>query len=141
MGSDGGENVRERRQADGYLPFRVAIFYVVPNITNASTVIPFLNNPSEGFGLAVFYLQSVLSVIRASHNLVITPFCATRDSDGQCTSVQGTRMCGPHTVVPDEHLGTIMVCDPTCREVGGDSVGVDADYILYVTATDDGKLA
>ena len=118
----------------------MAVFYVIENITNASTVIPFLNDPSEGFVIAVNYLRYILSVIRAPHNLTIPPFCNTRNSDGQCTSAEEPRMCGPHAVVPDEHLGTIMVCDPTCREVGGSNIGVDADYILYVSAVNDGKL-
>ena len=30
-----------------------------------------------------------------------------------------------------------MICDPTCCVVGGG--GVDADYIFYVSALDDGK--
>ena len=137
MGSDGGDGVPDKRQADGYLPYRIAVYYVTENITNSSTVIPMLNDPSGGFQLAVNYLQSVLSVIRAPRNLTIPPSCAT-ELDDQCTSVR-PRMCGDYTTVPDEHLGTIMVCDPTCREVGGSNTGVDADYILYVTAVNDGK--
>ena len=138
LGNDGGDDDRDRRQAGGYLPYRMAVYYVTENITNPSTVIPMLNDPSGGFQLAVNYLQSVLSVVRASGNLTIPPFCATR-SDGQCTSVAEPRMCGEFARVPDEHLGTITVCDPTCREVGGSNIGVDADYILYVTAVNDGK--
>ena len=134
MGSDGGDGVPDKRQADGYLPFRIAVYYITQNITNPSTVIPMLNDPSGGFQLAINYLQGVLSVIRARRNLAFPPSCAT-ELDGQCTSVR-PRMCGDHATVPEEHLGTIMVCDPTCREVGG---GVDADYILYVTAVNDGK--
>ena len=137
MGS--GDSVPDKRQTNEYRPFRIVVYYVRENITNPSTVIPMLNNPSGGFQLAINYLQSVLSVVRASHNLTIPPFCATeRRSDGQCTSVE-PRMCGEFARVPDEHLGTITVCDPTCREVGGSNIGVDADYILYVTAVNDGK--
>ena len=137
MESDSGDGVPDKRQAGGYLPFRIAVYYVTENITNPSTVIPMLRDQSGGFQLAINYLQRVLSVIRASRNLVIPPSCATEQL-GQCTSV-GSRMCGDYTTVPDEHLGTIMVCDPTCREVGGSNIGVDADYILYVTAVNDGK--
>lgn len=133
------DGVPDKRQTGGYLPYRMAVYYVTENITNSPTVIPMLNDPSGGFQLAINYLQSVLSVIRASRNLTIPPFCATeRLSDGQCTSVE-PRMCGEFARVPDEHLGTITVCDPTCREVGGSNIGVDADYILYVTAVNDGK--
>ena len=117
----------------------MAVYFVRENITNSSTVLPLLNDPSGGFQLAINYLQNVLSVIRAPHNLTIPPFCNARNSDDQCASVE-PRMCGPHAVVPDEHLGTIMVCDPTCHEVGGSNIGVDADYILYVSAVNDGKL-
>ena len=137
LGSDSGDGVPDKRQAGGYLPFRIAVYYVTENITNSSTVIPMLNDPSGGFQLAVNYLQSVLSVIRASQNLIIPLYCADEQL-GQCISVR-PHMCGDYTTVPNEHLGTIMVCDPTCREVGGSNTGVDADYILYVTAVNDGK--
>ena len=130
----GSKDVRDRRQAAGYLPYRMAVYYVTENITNASTTIPMLNDPSGGFQLAVTYLQHVLSVIRAPNNITIPPSCATTNNLDQCTSIE-PRMCGPHATIPDEHLGTIIVCDPTCRQVGG---GVDADYILYVTAFNDG---
>ena len=139
MGSDSDEGVRERRNTDGYLPYRMEVHLVTENITNSSTFIPFLTDPSGEFRSAINYLQSVLSVIRAPHNLVIPPSCATRRrSDGQCASIR-LRRCGRHVIVPDEHLGTIMVCDPTCHEVGGTNTGVDADFIFYVTAVDDGK--
>lgn len=134
LGSDRGDGPRERRQADSYQPYRMSVHLVMENITNASTVLPMLNDPSGGFQSAINYLQSVLSVIRAPHNLFVPPFCAKRNSNGQCTETKA-RMCG-HSTVPAEHLGTIMVCDPTCREVGG--TGVDADYVFYVTAVDDG---
>ena len=106
------------------------------NITNSSTVIPMLNDPSVGFQRVINYLQSVLSVIRASSNLYFPSSCAEPNSDGQCIRLE-PQSCGDHATVPNEHLETVMVCDPTCREVGG---GVDADYILYVTAVNDGKL-
>ena len=105
------------------------------NITNSSTVIPMLNDPSGGFQQVINYLQSVLSVIRASSNLYFPSSCAEPNSDGQCIRLE-PQSCGDHATVPNEHLETVMVCDPTCREVGG---GVDADYILYVTAVNDGK--
>ena len=139
MGSDSEEGVRERRKADGYLPYRMEVYFVTENITNSSTILPFLNDPSGEFRSAINYLQSVLSVIRSPHNIVIPPSCATtRSSDGQCTSIR-PRMCGRHVIVPDEHLGTITVCDPTCHEVGGTNTGADADFIFYVTAVGDGK--
>ena len=139
MGSDGGADFRNRRQTGDYLPYRIAVYFVTENITNASTVLPLLNDPSGGFQLAINYLQSVLSVMRVSHNLNITPHCFDRNDDGDCIRVEDPSTCGPHTVVPNEHLGTTMVCDPICREVGGSSIGVDADYILYVTSVNDGK--
>ena len=139
MGSDNGEGFRDRRQTGDYLPYRIAVYFVEENITNASTVLPLLNDPSEGFQLAINYLQRVLSVIRASHNLTITPRCIGINNDTECVRVEDLPACGPHTVVPNEHLGTTMVCDPTCHEVGGDGAGVNADYILYVTAINDGK--
>ena len=142
MDSDSDEGVRERRQADGYLPYRMAVYFVTENITNSSTIIPFLNDPSGGFQAAINYLQSVLSVRTASHNLIVSPTCATRRGiDGQCTSVHQRQMCGRHVLVPDEHLGTITVCDPVCHKVGdtNNGPGVDADFILYVTAVHDGK--
>ena len=117
----------------------MAVYFVEENITNSSTVIPFLRDSTEGLGLAINYLQSILSVIRAPNNLVITPSCATRNGNGQCTSIFEPTVCGDYVRVPDEHLGTRTVCDPTCREVGGNGVGVDADYILYVTAVNDCK--
>ena len=116
----------------------MVVYLVMENISNSSTVIPMLTDPSGGFQLAINYLQSVLSVIRAPHNLTIPPSCAARNDDGQCTSIKPT-MCGDFATVPDEHLGTRMVCDPTCHEEGGSNIGVDADYILYVSAFDAGK--
>ena len=138
MGGGNGEDLRDRRQTGDYLPYRIAIYFVEENITNASTILPLLNDPSEGFQLAINYLQSVLSVIRADHNLTITPRCIDTNDNDECVRVEDPPTCGPHTVVPDRHLGAI-VCDPICREVGGSNIGVDADYILYVTAVNDGK--
>ena len=134
LGSDSGDGVF-KRQADQYLPFRIAVYYVRENITNSSTVLPILTDPSGGFQRVINYLQSVLSVIRASGNLYFPSSCAERNSDGQCSRLE-PQSCGDHAIVPDEHLEPVMVCDPTCREVGG---GVNADYILYVTAVNDGK--
>ena len=130
MGKESADGVPDKRQTGEYLPFRIAVHYLTENITNSS-VIPVLKDPSGGFQLAVNYLQRVLSVIRASHNLTIPSSCATFNSESQCTSLE-PQMCGNYTL-PVEHFEPIMVCDPTCREVGG---GVDADYILYVIAND-----
>ena len=138
LGRDDGDATRDRRQTNTYLPYRMTPYYVMDNITNASTVVPLLQNSSGGFQLAIDYFQSILSVIRAPHNLTIPPSCATTNDVDQCTSIK-PRMCGPHATVPDEHLGTIMVCDPTCHEEGGSNIGVDTDYIYYVTAFNDGK--
>ena len=134
------EGDRAKRQTGDYLSYRMAIYYVEENITNASTIIPWLENESGGFQMAINYLQSVLSVIRADYNLTIRPNCTATNSSGQCISVSETPTCGPHVTVPDQHLGVITVCDPICREVGGNNTGVDADYIYYVTALDDGRL-
>jgi len=138
LGSNNGDGVRDRRQANTYLPYRVTPYYVMENITDSLTVIPLLESSSGGFQSAINYFQSILSVLRAPHNLIIPPSCTNTTSEGQCTSVQ-PRMCGPHATIPDEHLGNITVCDPTCREAGGNNVGVDTDYIYYVTAVNDGK--
>ena len=133
---DGSDSDRDKKQANDYLPFRIAVHFVTENISNSSFVLPLLEDPSGGFQLAIYYLQSVLSVIRAPHNLTITPICAATNDDGQCTSLE-QHMCGPYATIPEEHLEITMICDPTCREVGGG--GVDADYIFYVSAFDDGK--
>ena len=126
------ENDRNRRQADDYHPYRIVVYFVDDYIDSSSTFL--LTNPSEGFQLAINYLQSVLSVIRAPHNLTIPLYCATTNYDNQCTSLE-PQMCGPFTI-PDEHLGAIIVCDPTCHKEGG---GVDTDYILYTSAYNEGK--
>ena len=125
----GSEGDRAKRQTGDYQPYRMAIYYVEENITNASTIIPWLENESGGFQMAINYLQSVLSVIRADYNLTIKPNCTATNSSSQlqCTSVSETPTCGPHVTVPDQHLGIITVCDPICHEVEG-------------TALDDGKL-
>ena len=133
MRKESADGVPDKRQTGGYLPYRIAVYYATENITNSS-VIPMLNDSSGGFQLAINYLQRVLSVIRASRNVTFPSDCTnytTFNNESQCTSVKpGT--CGDYTV-PVEHLETIMICDPTCREVGG---GVDADFILYVGADD-----
>ena len=134
---DGSDSARDRRQADNYRPYRMAVHLVTENITNSSTVLPMLQDPSGGFQQAINYLQRVLSVIRADHNLTFPSSCASTNIDGQCTSLE-QHMCGPYATIPEEHYETLMLCDPTCREVGGG--GVDADYIFYVSAFSDGKL-
>ena len=117
----GRGDARERRQAGDYQPYRLVVYYVEENITNASTVIPMLQDASGEFQRAVDYLERVLSVIRADHNLTITPNC----TDNNCTSI-APYMCGDYATVPPEHLTG--------------NAGVDADYILYVTAVNEGKL-
>ena len=107
------------------------------NITNATFVIPFFDDSSQGLLTAVNYFRRVLSVVRAPNNLTIPPICATtRSNDSECTSLTA-QACGPFATIPEEHLGNITVCDPICREVGG---GVDTDFILYVSASDGGTL-
>ena len=133
MRKESGDGVPDKRQTDGYLPFRIAVYYLTENITNSS-VIPVLKDPSGGFQLAVNYFQRVLSVIRARGNITLPSNCAsstTVNNEVQCTSVE-LQTCGDYTL-PVEHLETIMICDPECREVGG---GVDADFLLYVIAND-----
>ena len=115
----------------------MVVYFVTENITNSPTALPYLNDPAGPFQSAMNYFQSVLSVVRAPHNLIVPPYCAFTNN-GQCTSI-GTRTCGDFARVPDEHLGTITICDPTCREAGGSNIGVDADYIFYVVSIDDGK--
>ena len=120
----GREDARERRQADDYQPYRMAIYYVEENITNSSFVIPMLRDASGGFQRAIDYLERVLSVIRADQNLTIPPNCTDEDSSGNCIST-APYMCGDFATVPPEHLTG--------------NAGVDADYILYVTAYNEGK--
>ncbi|XP_065920449.1 leishmanolysin-like peptidase [Dysidea avara] len=126
---------RSKRQTDGFQPFRISVRFVMENITNSSTNLPLLTNPSGAFQQAITYLESVLSVVRAPNNLVVKPMCTTT-RNGQCIAYQ-IPMCGPYATVPAEHLGNITVCDPTCRQVGGAGVGEDADYIYYVSAVDE----
>ena len=137
LSSDRGEGIRGKRAANTYLPYRMTPYYVMENITDYSDNIVLFTNQSGGFQKAINYLESVLSVIRAPGNLTVPPLCTNKTNDS-CMSV-GPRMCGPHTTVPDEHLRNITVCDPTCREAGGTNMGLDTDYILYVTAVNDGK--
>ena len=59
---------------------------------------------------ALSYFQRTLSVQRFGENL----------------RAPSLGMCGPHAVIPEDH--------------GPFGVGVDADYLYYVTAVDDGKL-
>ena len=138
MSSHSSKHVRDRRQANDYLPYRIDVNFVSENITNASTLVPFLNDSSEGLQLAVNYLQSVLSVVRLPRNIVVPPLCVNRSRDLRCISNPATEAaCGPHVRVPDEHLGR-WVCDPMC-DIENSGEGVDADYILYVTAVQDGE--
>ena len=138
LNRDRGDGVQEKRQANTYLPYRMTPYYVIENISDYSNTVALFNDQSGGFQRAIDYLQSVLSVIRAPGNLTVPPSCANKTNDTCNSSVQ-PRMCGPHTIVPDEHLGIIMVCDPICHEEGGTNTGVDTDFIFYVTAVDDGK--
>ena len=128
MRKESADGVPDKRQANEYLPFRIAVHYLTENITNSS-VIPVLKDPSGGFQLAINYFQRVLSVIRASHNLTVPSNCTVMNNEGQCTNIE-PYLCGGYRL-PIEHSETTIVCDPTCREVGG---GVNADFILYVAA-------
>lgn len=127
---------RGKRETNTFLPLRMEVYF--DSIDDSSSNLPILQDLEGGFLRAVTYLESVLSVVRNSGNLIIPPTC-TAESDGQCTDYEIPN-CGPHATVPNEHLGTITVCDPTCREVGGAGVGVDTDYILYVTAVNESEL-
>lgn len=121
------DGIPDKRQAPEYLPYRIAVHYAEEHITNSSTIIPRLKDPSRGFEKAVNYLQSVLSVVRVDDNLTFPSTCATRNDRGQCTSLE------PVDEVLPEHLEPITICDPTCHVVGG---GVDADFLLYVVSLD-----
>ncbi|XP_065920451.1 leishmanolysin-like peptidase isoform X2 [Dysidea avara] len=130
-----GDNLRSKRQADDYRPYRMAIYFVMENITNSSTNLPILMNPSGAFQQAITYFESVLSVVRAPNNLVVTPRCtSTRNNICKTYDIP---MCGPYAAIPAEHLGNITVCDPTCRQVGGAGDGVDADFIYYISVVND----
>ena len=137
LDSAAGDNLRSKRQADDYRPYRMAIYFVMENITNSSTNLPILMNPSGAFQQAITYFESVLSVVRAPNNLVVTPRCtSTRNNICKTYDIP---MCGPYAAIPAEHLGNITVCDPTCRQVGGAGDGVDADFIYYISVVNDGK--
>ena len=136
------EDVRKKRQANDYLPIRIAPFVIMENVTNSSTNVPRLTDPSGELQSAINYFQSILSVIRAPRNITLPPRCAAEDDNGNCIALR-PRTCGSHVTVPNEHL-TRAVCDPICREAEGsvngmDVGGVDTDYILYITAVNDGK--
>ena len=128
------DGIPDKRQAPEYLPYRIAVHYAEEHITNSSTIIPRLKDPSRGFQRAINYLESVLSVVRVNHNITVNTACATRNDQGQCTSVKPVSPLD-QLAVPIEHLEPTMICDPTCHVVGG---GVDADYLLYVVSVDDG---
>jgi len=133
-----GDNLRVKRQTDGFQPFRIAVNFVMQNITNPSTNLPLLMNPSGPFQQAITYLERVLSVVRSPDNLVVRPRCL-KTRNGQCIAYD-IPMCGPYASIPPEHLGSITVCDPTCHQVGGAGTGVDADFIFYVSVVDERKL-
>ena len=138
------EDIRQKRQANEYLPFRMASFVVMENITNSSFNVPRLENPSGELQSAINYFQNILSIIRAPRNITIPPACGIQDNNGNCIS-PGPRGCGPYVTVPSKHL-TRQVCDPICREAdtsvdGTNTGGVDTDYIVYVTTVHDGKPA
>jgi len=134
---DAGDNLRSKRQTDEYQPYRMAVYLVMENITNLSTNLPLLTNPSGPFQQAITYFESVLSLVRAPTNLVVKPRCTSMMND--ICETYNIPTCGPYAAIPAEHLGNITVCDPTCRQVGGPGVGVDADFIYYISVVDDGK--
>jgi len=133
-----GGNLRNKRQTDGFQPYRIAVHFVMENITNPSTNLPILTNSSGAFQQAIAYLESVLSVVRSPDNLVVRPMCTTK-RNGQCIAYEPIVSCGPYATIPAEHLGNITVCDPTCHQVGGSGNGEDADYIYYVSVVDESK--
>ena len=136
------EDIRQKRQANDYLPFRMASFVVMENVTNSSFNVPRLRNPTGELQSAINYFQTILSVIRAPRNITIPSTCERQDNNGNCISL-GLRQCGPYVTVPNEHL-TRQICDPICREEdssinGMNTGGVDTDYIVYITTIHDGK--
>ena len=122
---DVAESIRGKRQVRNFLPYRISVNY--GKIDNPSTNMPIIQDPNGGFQRAINYLQSVLSVDRAPKNLVIPPKC-TRRRNGRCVRYR-TPPCGPHATVPDEYVGSPV----------GSGVGVDADYVLFVTVAKDSK--
>ncbi|XP_065883622.1 ciliated left-right organizer metallopeptidase-like [Dysidea avara] len=120
---DVAESIRGKRQVRNFLPYRISVNY--GKIDNPSTNMPIIQDPNGGFQRAINYLQSVLSVDRAPKNLVIPPKC-TRRRNGRCVRYR-TPPCGPHATVPDEYVGSPV----------GSGVGVDADYVLFVTVAKD----
>jgi len=129
---------RNKRQADGFQPYRIAVHFVMEHITNPSTNLPLLTDQSGAFQKAITYLESVLSVVRSPNNLVVRPMC-TRKRNGKCKNYEPIVSCGPYASIPTEHLGNIMVCNPKCLQVGGNGDGEDADYIYYVSVVDERK--
>jgi len=141
------DKMREKRQAtpSTYQPFRIAIHYVMENITDALSTLPVLQNEFGGFQQAISYAQSVISVVRTPGNLTLTPFrCSDYTGGENCTAEEDNTVpenCGSYVTIPREHVDPSVVCDPICRDVDTNATaGVDADFIYYVTAVQDGKV-
>jgi len=95
---------------------------------------------------AIQYYQKILSVNRFTTGLTAPPTCQEQVNDINLCPTLVRPMCGPHVHVSAEHTGTILICNgdgTACqvRGISGDSSGPgvpDADYVLYVTSTQDG---
>jgi len=105
-----------------------------------------LSQTQSTINAAIQYYQDILLVNRFTTGLTAPPTCQEPVNDiNQCPTLVRP-MCGPHVHVSVDHTGTILICnaDGTACQVrsitgGSSGSGVpDADYVLYVTSTQDG---
>ena len=92
---------------------------------------------------AVSFFSNAFLVKRRTSVLRYVPICGSfREGKCTCAKRESNANCGPF-VVPDNLKGSIEECllneltmTYTCKKIGSDGAGVDADYILFAGAVE-----
>ena len=125
-------------------PIRMSLQYIDASIP-AGDVLTTLQSTDGPLRSAVRYFQTFLSVYPFTENLRAPPACQRNIDLSQCPDNELTPpMCGPHVQVPADHTGALVTCNEDMSSClpprGNEGVGVsNADYVLYITALQDGS--
>ena len=138
---------REKRNADTeeYQPIRITTILIPENLD-----LPSVTGENGSLTQAIEFISQALSVRPAVVPILFTPLCIDETNNSTrlceegdnctCTNITTLR-CGPYATVPDQHIGLRNVCsaDGNCSLQGPNGTGIsDTDFVLYVTATDQG---
>lgn len=130
--------------SDSFQPIRIKthILSEYLDATIPPEVIETILKPS--LELATTFLKEAIQVQSLQGNFCFKPLCRESangyEVECNCRATDTNLTCGG-VPVPQEHIGTCLVCvDGICKEEGPDGAAVeDADLLIYVTARPDGS--